>query len=158
MRSLDDFAGRSACAILVVRATTPASTALFARAAGIVAESGGSCRTALSPAGTTASSGDARTDIKHETIGTGWKIIAAKIVAAQRRFGSIAVAGVAAGAVLIGTFLLLTSLWRALATWRVAETFRTGRTVVRWQDRPDLVVMAAPLLAAAFGFVGQEGA
>ena len=58
-----------------------------------------------------------------------------------------------AGAVLIGAFLLLTSLWGALATWRVAETFRTGRTVVQWQDGPDLVVMAAPLLAAAIGFV-----
>ena len=41
VRSPDDFAACPAGAILVVRATTPAWTALFARAAGIVAESGG---------------------------------------------------------------------------------------------------------------------
>lgn len=41
VRSPDDFADCPAGAILVVRATTPAWTALFARAAGIIAESGG---------------------------------------------------------------------------------------------------------------------
>ena len=41
VRSPDDFAACPAGAILVVRATTPAWTALFAKAAGIVAESGG---------------------------------------------------------------------------------------------------------------------
>ena len=41
IRSPEDFAACPAGAILVVRATTPAWTALFARAAGIVAESGG---------------------------------------------------------------------------------------------------------------------
>ncbi len=41
VRSPDDFAACPPGAILVVRATTPAWTALFARAAGIVAESGG---------------------------------------------------------------------------------------------------------------------
>ena len=41
VRSPDDFAACPAGAILVVRATTPAWTALFARAAGIIAESGG---------------------------------------------------------------------------------------------------------------------
>ncbi len=41
VRSPEDFAACPAGAILVVRATTPAWTALFARAAGIVAESGG---------------------------------------------------------------------------------------------------------------------
>ncbi len=41
VRSPEDFAGCPEGAILVVRATTPAWTALFARAAGIVAESGG---------------------------------------------------------------------------------------------------------------------
>ncbi len=41
VRSPDDFAACPPGAVLVVRATTPAWTALFARAAGIVAESGG---------------------------------------------------------------------------------------------------------------------
>ena len=41
VRSPDDFAACPAGAILIVRATTPAWTALFAKAAGIVAESGG---------------------------------------------------------------------------------------------------------------------
>ena len=41
VRSPDDFAACPSGAILVVRATTPAWTALFARAAGIIAESGG---------------------------------------------------------------------------------------------------------------------
>ena len=41
VRGPDDFAACPAGAILVVRATTPAWTALFARAAGIIAESGG---------------------------------------------------------------------------------------------------------------------
>ena len=58
-----------------------------------------------------------------------------------------------AGAVLIGAFLLATSLWGALATWRVAMAFRTGSTAVQWHDGPDLVVMAAPLLVAAAAFV-----
>jgi phosphohistidine swiveling domain-containing protein len=41
VRSPDDFAACPAGAMLIVRATTPAWTALFAKAAGIVAESGG---------------------------------------------------------------------------------------------------------------------
>ncbi len=49
---------------------------------------------------------------------------------------------------LIGALLLLSSVWGAVATWRVAASFRIGGTIVRWQDGPDLVVMAAPLLVA----------
>ena len=51
-----------------------------------------------------------------------------------------------AGSVFLGAFLLLSSLWGAVATWRVATAFRTGGGIVQWQDGPDLVVMAAPLL------------
>ena len=61
-----------------------------------------------------------------------------------------------AGAVLIGALMLVTSLWGAFATWRVAVAFRNGSTVVQWQDGPDLVVMAAPLLVAVIGVVWPE--
>lgn len=57
------------------------------------------------------------------------------------------------GGVLMGALLLFASVWGAVATWRVAAAFRTGGPVVRWQDGPDLVVMAAPLLAAAACFM-----
>lgn len=52
-----------------------------------------------------------------------------------------------AGGVILGTFLLFASLWGAVATWRVAKAFQAGGLIVQWQDGPDLVVMAAPLLA-----------
>ena len=58
-----------------------------------------------------------------------------------------------AGGAVLGAFLLLGSLWGVVLTWRVAASFRTGDAVVHWQDGPDLVVMAAPLLVAAAGRV-----
>lgn len=54
-----------------------------------------------------------------------------------------------AGAIVLGIFMLATSLAGAVATWRVAMVFQAGGEVVQWRDGPDLVVMAAPLLAAA---------
>ena len=53
------------------------------------------------------------------------------------------------GLMLVGAFLLFSSLWGVVATWRVAAAFRDGGTNVNWRDGPDLVVMAAPLLVAA---------
>ena len=53
------------------------------------------------------------------------------------------------GLVVVAAFLLLSSLWGVVATWRVAAAFRDGGATVNWRDGPDLVVMAAPLLVAA---------
>ena len=57
-----------------------------------------------------------------------------------------------AGGVVLGTFLVFATVWGIVATWRVAAAFRVGGAVVQWQDGPDLVVMAAPLLAAVASF------
>ena len=53
------------------------------------------------------------------------------------------------GMALLGVFLLFSSLWGLVATWRVAAAFQSGAATVDWRDGPDLVVMAAPLVAAA---------
>ncbi len=59
-----------------------------------------------------------------------------------------------AGFAVLGVFMLAASLWGAVATWRVAASFGGDADVVHWQDGPDLVVMAAPLLAALACFAG----
>lgn len=58
----------------------------------------------------------------------------------------------AAGLLVLGAFLLLASVWGVVETWRVAAAFRAGGPTVDWQDGPDLVVMAAPLVSAAASF------
>ena len=40
------------------------------------------------------------------------------------------------GLALVGAFLLLSSLWGVVATWRVAAAFRDGGATVYWRDGP----------------------